>query len=207
VGYFNLAPNKTYYIIVINDVSTTTVDQDPITLTFDFVTIPTNDLCTGAIDIMSVPFSSGKVPLPLLTSDANDPGCSATSFAQGAWYKYTPAVNQSIGFRSNVSSPDIDVVVFSAPAMNPCTGLTFVECATTASSTLTYRVDLTGGTTYYFRSPRASTTSRSPRSPRRPTTRALAPRLWRSPALRAPPWSRPALVRRTISTCPATTVR
>ncbi len=148
VTFLPIQSGTLYYILVANDVSTATADADELMLTFEVVAGPTNDLCSGAITLSGSP-ENFQVPQAGLTSD-DASGCTTNTVAQGAWYKYTATADGVVAMGLNASTPDADVSIFTAPAIDPCNNLSFDSCSTTPSTSTNLFIPVTNGTVYYF---------------------------------------------------------
>ncbi len=82
------------------------------------------------------------------------PGSATSTANRTVWYRYTPAANQTVGFRASSTGDNADTyfTLFSGPAAGQTfAGLTFVKTNDDSSGYYSYiSAALVGGTTYYL---------------------------------------------------------
>ena len=151
---FRVIGGTQYYILVGRYPDSASPIGATYNLTFDCLTPGANDLCSGATNITSLPFSA-SLPVANLSVDDPDGTCSSTLLfgtPHGAWFTYTPAADCSISL-AETSGIDAIWLIFTGT----CGAL--VESTCDVDDTLNPLVSLTGGTTYYFLLGHNSTTA------------------------------------------------
>lgn len=133
-----------YWFLIGSAAATPAIPTQSLSVSFNCVATPANDLPCGATVISGLPFvTSAPVGAagPDVDVTCNNTSATATNF--GVWYQYTPATDCQLKL---VDSSIIDAVwgLFTGP---DCNSLTQVGCSQSDTSAL---FNVHGGTTYWI---------------------------------------------------------
>jgi len=136
-----------YWILIGSALGNPPVPTQPLSMTFNCVTTPTNDEPCGATVIPGLPFST-SVPLGAANADI-DISCNDANALQthhGTWYQFTPANDCQL--KLNESSI-LNAVwgLFTGPDCSTLTPATPVSCSTSDTAAL---FNVNAGTTYWI---------------------------------------------------------
>ena len=141
-GLWQVAGGTQYWILVGD-----TYNNDPsypIDVAINLLPPLTNDLCTGATTIPTLPFSVSDVPIGAAAPDL-DVSCNDAADVEtgaGVWYAYTAATDHLLGIDFRGHGEDAVAAVFTGT----CGNLTEVACGT--ERRLNHPVE--AGETYYI---------------------------------------------------------
>jgi len=98
----------------------------PVDIAIDLLSPLTNDLCTGATTIFTLPFSASDVPIGAAAPDLDVSCNEATDVETGAgvWYAYTPTTDHMLGIDHRARGSSSVTALFTGT----CGNLTEIAC-------------------------------------------------------------------------------